>query len=441
MTTLFPLAMRGLGTVEVESLSSYLIRLAIAHSVSIWKLLEHAESIFIAKHGQSPLNLKYIRAYGDTSTFVRPTETTRQIVDVLADVTRQTHLRCGTFLALELALDRSTGVFEKETRWCPACMAEFELAEDSGYFKLIWQLTAVTHCPTHGVGLIASCPMCGSSQGGFRARKSCVRCTKCDASLSMRRNQEDIKNSWDLEGADLLELVEVVASDAKLAFPSQGVRAMLSTVFDEVWAREDDLKFWKLVPRHECVGIVTGDQPVTLTTVRRLAYRLGMQVSELLAGKVDATSGLLDVEWTQVLPKDMRPRKRHKSYQRAELHHRLNTALRENNNGSAPSLKEVARKTGTTVGCLRYHFPEQARQIIDHYLSWREALRARKALEARSAALEYFTSAKHSFQKKSKKQALRYLRAETGLPKYVLRHEIDRVMRNELPSQPLDIDQ
>lgn len=429
MPYLFSLALRGLGTVEVESLSSYLIRLAIAHGVSIWKLMEHAVSIFGTTHGHSALNLLNIRSYGDSSTFVRPTETTRQILKILADVTRQPQLRCGTFLALEAALDRSVGVFVQRTRWCPACMAEFEHADDPGYFKLIWQLTAITHCPTHGVGLISSCPSCGSGQGGFRARKSCVRCLNCDASLSQRPHDEDTKNSWSHEGADLLELVEVIASDVDLVFPSQGVRTVLSAVFDEVWEREDELKFWKLIRRDECVGIVTGDQPVTLTTVRRLAYRLGMRVSELLAGKVDVTSGVLDAEWTRILPKDMRPRKRRKPHQRTELHTKLTAVLKENSNDSAPSLNEVARKMGVSVGCLRYHFPEQARQIIDHYMSWREALQARKALEARSAALQYFTDAKYTFQKKSKKQALQYLRAETGLPKYVLRHEIELVMR------------
>ncbi len=50
-------------------------------------------------------------------------------------------------------------------------------------------------------------------------------------------------------------------------------------------------------------------------------------------------------------------------------------------------------------------------------------------LKARSAILAFFTNEKYAFERKSRKHALRVLRAETGLPKNVLRQEIATVLR------------
>ena len=147
MPYLFPLSLRGVGTLDVEALSSYIYRLAIAHGVSTGRLLTHILSWYGADHPEAREGLSSIYSTGDLSIYIRPNHGTLQMVNLLAHTTGNDRLRCGTFLALQDALDRSVNVFSQRVRWCQACMAEFHKLDDPGYFKLLWHLKAVTHCP------------------------------------------------------------------------------------------------------------------------------------------------------------------------------------------------------------------------------------------------------------------------------------------------------
>ncbi len=310
MAYLFPVALRGVGTADIEAFGPYIHRLADAHGISAGRLLAHVVSWHAAEHPELQQCLAGLHSTTDLCIYVRPNHATQQLVEIFANATGNVELRCGTFLALQDALDRSMDTFTSHTCWCPACMREFEAMEDPGYFKLLWQLQAVTHCPTHGLPLRSTCAVCGSYQNGLGARSDCRTCKKCGSPLSEGQNVGDRAGSWENHGADLIELVELIASDSTLAFPASGVRSVLSAIFDEVWAKEHEGKFWELIPRDECISIVTGHQPVSLMTARRIAFRLGMHLSDLLAGTVTMTSEVLDPAWTSVLPQEMRPRKR-----------------------------------------------------------------------------------------------------------------------------------
>lgn len=424
MPYLFPLPLRGIGTLNVEALSSYIYRLAIAHGVSAGRLLTHILSWYGADHPEAREGLSSIRSTGDLSIYIRPNHGTLQMVNLLTHTTGNDRLRCGTFLALQDALDRSVKVFSRRVRWCQACMAEFSRLDDPGYFKLLWHLKAVTHCPTHGVKLIDKCAKCGSHQGSVGVRHNCTSCCECDAPLSQGLDATEMAASWVNHGADLIELVETIASDPNLAYPTKGVQNVLSAIFDKVWADEQEQKFWSLIPKDECICIVTGHQPVSLTTARRLAFRLGMRLPDLLAGIADTTSGVLEPTWTEVLPAEMRPKKRRKPRDRSKLLKKLHDVLSVHEKTRPPALKTIAREMDVSVGCLHYHFPTQARDIIEHHRSWREERQQRLRLEARSAALAFFTNKKYALERKSRKRALRVLRVETELPKNLLRQEI-----------------
>lgn len=429
MAYLFPVALRGVGTADVEAFGTYIHRVADIHGISAGRLLAYVVSWHAAEHPELQHGLAGLHSTTDLCIYVRPNDTTRQLVEIFTHATGQPDLRCSTFLALQDAIDRSMNTFTSHASWCPACMREFEAAGDPGYFKLIWQLKAVTHCLTHRLPLRNTCAVCGSYQNGLGARSDCRTCKKCGSPLSEGYDVSSRPDSWESHGADLIELVELIANDATLAFPAKGVRGILSAIFDEVWNKEHERKFWELIPRDECISIVTGHQPVSLMTARRIAFRLGMHLSDLLAGKVTMTSEVLDPAWTYVLPQDMRPRKRQPPRDKDKVLERLRLALLVNNTAHPPALEVIARLAGVSVGYLHYHFPTIANTIIERHRIWEEERKQNVRLKARSAILAFFTSEKYAFERKSRKHALQVLRAETGLPKNVLRQEIATVLR------------
>lgn len=433
MTYLFSLALRGVGTADIEAFGTYIHRLAAAHGISTGRLLAHVIAWHTGAHKDQQNNLAGIQASLDMCIFVRPNNATKQLVEIIADATGTMNLRCGTFLALQEALDRSMRTFVSRVRWCPACMSEFETLGDPGYFKLLWQLQAISHCPTHGLPLRNKCAACGSYQSGMSARGDCTACIRCGNPLSNGYGMERRVDSWEANGADLIDLVESIASDVALGYPVGGVRNVLTTIFYKAWADEHESRFWELIPRDECIGIVTGDQPVTLNTARRVAYRLGMRLSDLLAGTVSMTSEVLDPAWTAVLPEEMHPQKRRRSRDKIKVLEKLRILLSQDEyKNCPPALVVVAAHIGVSVGYLHYHFPTVAKEVLEQHKVWEENELRRKRLQARSAALAFLNEEKYAFEQMSRKNALRVLRAETGLPKNVLREEIGAVFQARL---------
>ncbi len=429
MAYLFPLALRGSNSDEVEAISSFIYRLAITHGVSAWKLFERAGSWYSAAVPTAAHTLELLRNSPDIAILVRPNNLSQTVVDMLTHVTGNQNLRSGTFLSLRHALDRSVATFAKTLRWCRACMREFVAAGDPGYFKLVWHLASVTHCPTHRTPLVDRCSNCGSVQRGVGSRKDCTSCFGCGQALADGPTQERW-SSWNHGGGDLVQLVRAIGTDPQLAFPQNGVREVVARIFDNVWNREQELQFWSVIPRDECLGIIDGQIPVTLLTARRLAFRLGIPLVDLLSGTVaNSAAGILSPEWTASLPSDMRPKKRVTRRNRSAVIDRLEDILRSQRAEKPISLKELANKLSISVGFLHYHFPQRARDVIQRHAEWRLEERQRKVREARAAALAFFTNDRYMNEPKSRKHALRVLRQETGLPKNLLRQEIGTALQ------------
>lgn len=421
---LFALPLRGVGSSEVESMSSYLCRLSAAHSVSIRDVIEHA--FLWLRHCGRDIAMPFVtRSPESVAYYVRPNGTTRLLVEALAAATHRQELRCGTFLALEQALDRCMGTFDRSLRWCPICVHEFLASDDDGYFKLQWQLTDVPRCTVHGVSLIDACPHCGSNQNGSARRKDCLHCLRCDRPLYSVGDVASGPGSWRVEASDLIGLVEEISRDVGLLYPSEGPRKVLTELFERVWRQEHELRLWRMIPRDECLTIIDGSVPVTLKTARRLAYCLGIRLPDLIAGVLAPTTPLLDASWTEKLPATMRPKRRAARRDRERIMLALENAVRAGRKGRPIALRQVAKDLGVSTGCLSYHFPELSRELLSLYDHWRHEERRRKALEARSAVLTYIATCSMDGSV-SKKGMLRELRAETRLPKEILRAEIRR---------------
>ncbi|MDB5800574.1 MAG: hypothetical protein JWL63_1513 [Rhodocyclales bacterium] len=103
--------------------------------------------------------------------------------------------------------------------YCPLCLSEGREA----YFRLIWRLAFVTHCPAHGVLLQQGCPACGDpvwpASGKYMARQpglwsdidSCPRCRNAYsvAPATFVGNPDTVRRH--------LELARAASSDSTLA--------------------------------------------------------------------------------------------------------------------------------------------------------------------------------------------------------------------------------
>ncbi len=430
MSYLIPLSLIGVGSADVESLSSYVYRLAHAHGVSVLRLLDYAFTWYSEKYPERAIELGQFRSTKDLSILVRPNETTRKIVEILSLATGRQDLRCGTFLAFSKALDRSSGSFSNRMRWCPRCIFEWPAYRGDAYFKLAWSLTDLTHCTVHQLKLRDTCRWCGSYQSKLGIRRSLEHCCGCSETICGGIYDEIPIDSWINNASDLLECVDLIGHDRNLEFPSDAISRVLSEILDKAWANEDEHSLWKIMPRDDFIGLATGTKSVSLVSARRIAFQLGIRLVDLLEGTLRTTSDILDREWTRNLPEPMRPRQRLKTGDRDAILKRLTTEYVFLSEAFPPSLKEVARQLEVSVGYLHYHFPLQAQEFIRKhrvYLDLKKQVQERKA---RAAVLDFFTSESNAAISKSRKNALRVLRLQTYLPKNLLRQEIDFVLRS-----------
>jgi len=93
---------------------------------------------------------------------------------------------------------------------------------------------------------------------------------------------------------------------------------------------------------------------------------------------------------------------------------------------SAPSLREVARQLGVSVGALRYRFPRETEQIARAWQRRQVTVSNRRLGRVRNVVAECINQwgAQHRGPL-TKKGLLRFLRATTDLPKEPLRRQID----------------
>lgn len=89
-----------------------------------------------------------------------------------------------------------------------------------------------------------------------------------------------------------------------------------------------------------------------------------------------------------------------------------------------PSIRELASRVGVSVGYLEYRHPSLVADLVAKHQAYEQQQRLKKIYYAQRAALEFFLDEKYAYAPKSRKQAYKTIREETGLPKHLLRRAI-----------------
>jgi len=150
----------GVGSPYVESLTSYVARLAKAHSVPAGTLLA-IEVGPLVKKNYLPNTRSLAEIYGQES--VRALNGNRsgalQLVQALEALTLRTDLRFLTML-LWAEVFPSLGLLKHQHSWCPLCYQKWSEKGLIIYSPLLWALRGVTVCPYHHQVLQSQCPHC-----------------------------------------------------------------------------------------------------------------------------------------------------------------------------------------------------------------------------------------------------------------------------------------
>ena len=181
---LLPLCPAGVGTELVEGLSSYVVRLAVAHVLPTRLFVTE---LFPRSYGCSPREALlgrrgvWLNGMGGTA---------RAVATSLERFTLQKNLGRLTLGAL-CALLPPGRVLSLRRRWCPSCYAQMRGDQGECWDPLVWSLAPVVWCPRHRQPLADTCPFCDRAQPWLARDTALGWCAWCGNDLAIpSRNPE-----------------------------------------------------------------------------------------------------------------------------------------------------------------------------------------------------------------------------------------------------------
>jgi transcriptional regulator with XRE-family HTH domain len=210
---LYRLTPVGLGTNVVESLTSYVARLAGAHQLRVGILLRLlGPMIFAARHvGVRPLEEVFNRA----ETVNGPSTMAESWVSAFEKATLRTDLASLTLLPWAGKVS-TVHLLGKSVRHCPDCLVA--MVEDGVVYEpLVWTMRLFSSCPIHDRKLIERCPACEATQPAIAHGARVGMCRRCDTWLG-QVNPPEPPTAWErFTSVGLGELVARPPADERLS--------------------------------------------------------------------------------------------------------------------------------------------------------------------------------------------------------------------------------
>lgn len=355
----------GLGTPYVESLSSYLARLALAHVVPI--------DIFINKIILPRMEAPYRIGSGDLLRIMNGmSRTTSEILRVLGNLTKQQDLMGLTMLPWRYVID-DRALLDVRKSWCPYCYQQFD--EDLGfaYDPLIWSLSVTKVCPIHAEHFVHECE--NSDCPGKSPNRHFYVPGYCQGCGSWMGRSEDV-----LDGHEKSSLKPEINAAKQLIMTGQW---MMQSGREFKGAHGKTIK--ELVDREKLsshqLGALLGKN---MRTIDGWMEGSRVQITQLIELAVDTELSLKDFLTGGINIAKIRQNKgrvsmsRHKSRQSRFDSKLLSAKLKtlyEEYKAEPLNLSEMARLVGCSVDTLQRHCPENCSEITSRYRKYQAVLK------------------------------------------------------------------
>ncbi len=334
MSRFFSLQPSGLGTIEGESLASFIRRLAAAHVVSPSTLLR--DSV-----------LKPVRAArGQRYLIFEPSRLGESINSGCSAASKLIVQAVGAMTGVELAgttFATLTGsiafgaAFRTERAWCSLC-----IASENPYDRLVWSLRAWRVCRTHAVPLDQNCPECGRSHRPLHPFASPSLCPWCGHRLA----------SACRSGAAIPEDQRALQTIVTLALRGGLDRSQVGDLISAAVHDHGGLRALSRcsgVSAAELSALVSGRVRPSLKTLTLCQLALTHEPGRHRSPR----SGLPTGSRRQLRPGD------------DSLRFVLESALNRADQGDPPSLREFARLHHVTPAYVRLRLPDLAHALVE----------------------------------------------------------------------------
>lgn len=373
-SVLYSLEPIGIGTLLVESLSSYLHRLAEVHSVPVSVLLREliAPGLGRTYLNRNPKGIamfwdKHSAALNGTGTWAH------DVVTVLEALVHRANLRCLTMLPWSTAVS-SDNLLRRYKAWCPACFEEQRSHHAVIYEPLLWSLTVVTICPMHIQTLSTACPHpgCGKTILPLMRQGHLGYCPHCGGWLGelvqdkydqakVLASEDQARQRWlvDAIGEMMVAAPQLPMSSIAWQFSTNFTAYLQQLTNGNVaeFARRTGItkgtaRTWHLGSSLPKFGNLLTACAVLQTTPMRM-----------LTEEIDVSRALSSTTLSSREP-PAPVRARLRPINTSELEQQLQQIL-DSDEHPLPTITEVSRRLGRNVNVLRRSCPKLCRTIAD----------------------------------------------------------------------------
>lgn len=363
---LYNLTPLGLHSPFVESLTSYLCRLAREHNVQVGTLIQYGIAPILGK--QYIANDKS-RSISSFLRYAGPINGNGIIasywVSALESLTLRTDLAMLTLLVGANALSQRD-LLQPVRQWCPMCYDVWRRQDDIIYEPLLWSINGITVCPEHCQPLKRCCQYCSSSLPWLTWCSRPGYCSVCGRWLGKAsgNNQIEEKDRYIAETVGgflthIPQLSPLIHREGVI----NSLRVLIAAITEgnmAAFSRNLGL------PKTTLWELVRGYFPPSLQFLLRLCFQFRLSLMQLLIGLENIAPGDTSSSKQQGDKQNSGRIFDHESAQRA-----LEDILADRQ-GASLSMREIARCLGYPVRTINTHFPVHCREIARRHAEYRK---------------------------------------------------------------------
>lgn len=390
-SSLYTLVPMGLKTAFGESLTSYILRLAQAHTLPPSALLREIIAPLMAKgrFTSSARQSDLFRATGNS--FNGMGIASQRCVEALIILTHQPLVKNLNLQFLE-GYVWGVGLLKARQSWCPKCLRQQRQAGEVVHLPLAWNISTSSVCSIHGDYLIDRCPNCSHQHYALNRTQPPGICPKCREFLGTCGNDEGhTQTQIDPKDSIISRMtLELIANGRELLRRqpfnrfARNARAIREQCFSGNSSRMAALL---KADRFSVDKWCAGEQLPKLRSLLWFAWRFGQQPLDLLT----TDTARLDRFCVQSLGES--PDRAFIQFQcrpnsKARIGGTLNKLL-AHPELPPPSLAKIAKRLDVDLTSITRHFPEQAAIIKERH----RVYRAQRSSNREQAELNAITDA------------------------------------------------
>jgi TniQ len=390
----------GIGTGDVESLRSYIQRLAVSHNVKPRGLLEillEAYPLVGIQHDLHTL-LQRWGIHGTASIGLQLQERLQRATGVSVEVA--TLARFSRVLA-DVNLVRSRA---REWFYCPCCVKE---GDEPAHGRLLWEVQSVVACPKHRVRL-RSTKLCGADAGEqlrpYQRPSMSGVCGHC-GSVGFRCCVEAPEPASDAEVwvAEQVGRLLALPNETVTRVTKDSLQAGLVKLVESEYGTVVEASLQAGLPRASVWSWTKTSMRPALAGLMQLCHHAGCDVVALLEGKFiplrEVSAGVHKVVQRTYI---------RTTHTDDEIRQLLLLAATEE---APPTLSAFSRRLGLNEDAPRRRFPEEAQVLVAANSAYARAESQRKFDEA----LATYNAAAETLIDKGMPVGPKYLQQESRL--------------------------